>query len=68
MRSAITYKKLFSSNTTSGLLLQQELGELDILERMEKMKLLESTLVEMGEDAVGLKPFFMNTSNYMKYQ
>ena len=38
MRSAITYKKLFSSNTTSGLLLQQELGELDILERMEKMK------------------------------
>lgn len=45
-----------------------ELSELDILERMEKMKLLENILVEQGEDADGLKPFFMNTSNYFKYQ
>ena len=31
------------------------------------MQLLETLLVEEGEDAAGLKGFFMNTSNYMKY-
>ena len=31
------------------------------------MQLLETLLVEEGEDADGLKGFFMNTSNYFKY-